>query len=177
MSNDMRIVKFETLIRDINEATKTIYGFIFRATYSNLSLLLIYDYEKINDYAKVIVKQSNLDLRDWNMKYSSFDCFIDSKIKIEAAKELVRYCRSDVNRKEAYKFIFWAMMVLTVDKTDAEEKLSLICDFARMLQISDDEMIDIVQVIKVLYHEESEEFEFKSEIVSVYFSRVLNLYK
>ncbi len=186
MSNDMRIVKFETLIKDLNKAANrtvlSAIGSAFRASIwqskicSNPSLLLIYDYDQLNDYAKVIIEQSSLYLTDWDNKYSAFDSFKDSKTKIDAAKELVRYCRIEERRKEAYKFIFWAMLVLTVDKTDKEEKLSLICDFSRMLKISDEEMMDILQVIKVLYHEEKEGFEFKSQTVPSYFSRALNLY-
>lgn len=68
------------------------------------------------------------------------------------------------------------MLVLTVDKTDEEEKLSLICDFSRMLKISDEEMMDILQVIKVIYHEQQEGFDFKTERVPYIFSRILNLY-
>lgn len=82
----------------------------------------------------------------------------------------------DENRKIAYKFIFWAMMVLSVDKTEKDEHLSLICDFARMLKITDDEMEDMLMVIKVLYHEEESGFEFKTETVPNIFSRVLCLY-
>ena len=39
-------------------------------------------------------------------------------------------------------------MILTVDKTDAEDHLALICDFAKMLRITEDEFEDIIQTIK-----------------------------
>ena len=48
-------------------------------------------------------------------------------------------------------FIFWALMVLTVDNTDKEEKLSLICDFSRYLNVSDEEMQNIVKLIQAIY--------------------------
>lgn len=182
MSNEMRLVKFELLIRDIHNA---IDGYNFGGDYKrceNESMMLIYDYEKLNEYGKIILENSKVPLFEysrylWTGDYS-VENLKDSKIKIKATKELIRLCTENCNknRKNAYNFIFWAMMVLTVDKTDKEEKLSLICDFARMLKISDEEMIDIVQVIKVLYHEEQEEFEFKSQTVPSYFSKVFNLY-
>ena len=189
MSNDMRIVKFETFVKDVNEAANRSTG-MFASTLlfssmvllnktkecNNPSLLLIYDYEKLNDYGKVIMEQSSQYLIEWEKKYSTIESLKDTKTKIYAAKELIKYCRTEVERKESYKFIFWAMMVLTVDKTDHEEKLSLICDFAKMLKITDEEMLDILQVIKVLYHEEENGFKFKSQTVPSYFSRVLSLY-
>jgi hypothetical protein len=199
MSNDMRILKFETLINDVNEEinkrASSIGGVGSSAVFAainamnnrfnsyvtgnkslNTSLALIYDYNQLNDYGKVIMDQSSLYITDWYTRYGDINSLKDTKNKIEAAKELVRYCRMDVNRKDAYNFIFWSMMALTVDKTDKEEHLSLICDFARMLKITDDEMVDILQVIKVLYHEEESGFEFKSDTVPSYFSRVLSLY-
>lgn len=194
MSNDMRIVKFETLINDVNEALDTkpfmtaligvaaIFG--RRQATTNTSLAMVFDYEKLNDYGKVIIEHSRLYIRSssnenqdiWCEKYPDISAFKDNKYKIEAAKTLVKHCQNEQNRKEAYKFVFWTMMVLTVDKTDAEEHLSLICDFARMLKITDDEMEDMLMVIKVLYHEEESGFEFKTETVPNIFSRVLCLY-
>lgn len=194
MSNDMRIVKFETLINDVNEAldNKPFMGAVLgvaamfgrRQASTNTSLALVFDYDKLNDYGKVIIERSRLYIMSssneyqdaWGEKYSDISAFKDNKYKIEAAKALVRYCQNEQNRKEAYKFVFWAMMVLTVDKTDAEQHLSLICDFARMLKITDDEMEDMLMVIRVLYHEEESGFEFKTEMVPNIFSRVLCLY-
>lgn len=192
MSNDMRTVKFETLINDVNEALDTkpfkemsiVPRFGRRQATTNTSLAMVFDYDKLNEYGKVIVKRSRLWIRSssdkyqdaWCEKYPDISDFKDNKYKIEAAKSLVNYCKNEQNRKEAYKFVFWAMMVLTVDKTDAEEHLSLICDFARMLKITDDEMEDMLMVIKVLYHEETSGFEFKTEMVANVFSQVPCLY-
>lgn len=189
MSNDVRIIKFETLIKDINEAANRTGGIFGRIgaemaisvmgqtkRINNSCLALIYDYHKLNDYGKTIMEQSSLYITDWNTKYGNVSSFEGIESKIKAAKELIRCCRMEENRKEAYKFLFWAMMVLSVDKTDKDEHLSLICDFARMLKITDDEMVDMLQVIKVIYHEEEPGFEFKSGTVPSYFTRVLSLY-
>ena len=38
-------------------------------------------------------------------------------------------------------------MVLTVDDTDKEERLSQICDFSRFLEINEEEMMNITRLI------------------------------
>lgn len=88
----------------------------------------------------------------------------------------MQLCRRFENQKEGYKFIFWALMVLTVDQSDAEEHLSLICDLANMLHITDDEFEDIIQVVKTVCNGSMSEYIFKSEKVSEIFSDVLSKY-
>jgi hypothetical protein len=206
MSNEMRMVKYEILIKDIQEALKRVNnsflgigGFIGSgigasigaasstgndSKYSNPALALVYDYDKLNDFGKIIMNQSSLYLTEennrftdvWTPKYQDISHLNDLKSKIDASKELVRLCRLDDNKGEAYKFIFWTMMVLTVDKSVADEKLSLICDFVRMLKITDEEMEDIFQVIKVLYHEAEPDFAFKSQNIFEDFLKVLQMY-
>ena len=67
-------------------------------------------------------------------------------------------------------------MVLTVDKNNYDERLSLICDFARMLRITDDEMMDISYTIKCVYNEVEEEYSFKSDMVPSVLGALFNLY-
>lgn len=189
MSNDMRSIKFETFIKDVDKAIDTILdGLSFRSSLAifkgvnpskrcnNPSLLLIYDYDQLNDYGKIILKHSNLYLSDWDSEYLSVDSLKDNRAKIDAAKDLVRYLRMDEHKLKGYRFIFWAMMILTVDKRNQEEALSLICDFAKILKISDDEMMDILHVIKYLYYPEMREATFKSDTIPACFSKVMNLY-
>lgn len=173
----MRIIKFETMIDDIQGALEKKAkpsSFLRRKTRTDQTVTedtalssalgLIYDYEKLNDYGKVIIKHSSLFLTQgdsfedvWTPKYPDVSCFDDLRYKINAAKEFIKLCRLSENNDEAYKFIFWAMLILTVDKNNAEEKLSLICDFTRMLNISDDEVLDILLVIKIILHKEDYE--------------------
>lgn len=192
MSN-MRIAKYETMIEDIDstlrrEGTWTFY-FVeeMKMKYSsigNTALALIYDYEKCNEYAKVIMDKSTLlfpDFRDtgtdaWKEAYPTYDEFKDPKRRIEASKELVQLCRDSRNDNERYKFIFWALMILTVDKTDAEEHLALICDFAKMLRITEDEFEDIIQYIKIVYNEVTTEYVFKSDNVRSTLGSLCDLY-
>lgn len=189
--SDMRMAKYETFIEDINSKIQHNIKFMNILTFakqvysvSNTALALIYDYDKCNDYAKVIMDKSNLylyTLNDiltnvWGKEYPTYNEFKDAKRRIEASKKLVQLCRNTENIEEGYKFVFWALMVLTVDKTDAEEHLALICDFAKMLKITEDEFEDIIQTIKIVYNEVATEYVFKSESVPSILGSLFNMY-
>ena len=162
MSN-MRMVKYETLIEDIDSNIRFPWG---RSKGNNIALALIYDYEKCNEYAKVIMDKSSLgilELDRWKEDYPTYDEFKDPKRRIEASKRLVQLCRFYEKACEEYRFIFWALMILAVEKTDAEEHLALICDFAKMLGITEDEFDDIIQGIEIVCNEVTTECVFISE--------------
>lgn len=187
--SEMKLAKYETFIEDI-ETEIRLYGnsFAFEDFFAgedtegkNTALALIYDYETCNEYAKVIMDKSMLYSSVlpgylWREKYPTYDSFGSIKGKIDAAKEFVQSCRKSDNTMEGYKFIFWALMVLTVDQSDAEEHLSLICDLANMLHITDDEFEDIIQVVKIVCNGSVSEYKFKSEKVSKIFNGVLSQY-
>lgn len=165
--SDIRIVKFETMVEEINNLIKFVYftDVEYGRVDVNNGLFMIFDYDKLNEYGKIIMDKSCISfvvdfvkLCDfeaacfrWFNEYDDGNDLKNLKARRDAAEIFGRLCRESYNRAEAYKFIFWALMILTVDKTDAEEHLSLICDFARMLNISDDELEDIVLIIKSLY--------------------------
>lgn len=199
MSN-MKMAKYETMIEDINSKIRRItfaracagiaIGIVRGMTGieddspGNTALALIYDYEKCNEYAKVIMDKSTLLFLDsyggstdvWKEAYPTYDEFKDPKRRIKASKELVQLCRDTESVREGYKFIFWALMILTVEKTDAEEHLALICDFAKMLKITEDDFYDIIQIIKIVYNEVTTVCVFKSDNVSLIFSELLDMY-
>lgn len=185
MSN-MRMTKYKRMIENINSningrpcwykpwAWFTLGG-------GNTALALIYDYDKCNEYAKVIMDVSTLVFDEdgtdlWKKDYSTYEELEDERKRIIASKELVRLCRKKIYATEGYKFIFWALMILTVDKTDAEEHLALICDFAKMLRITEDEFEDIIQTIKIVYNELTTEYVFKSENIPSIFGSLFNMY-
>lgn len=192
--SDMRMAKYETLIEDINSNIKKSAGFFglfgMRSVLSgssstgNTALALIYDYDKCNDYAKVIMDKSTLFINSsddiatdlWKKAYPTYEDFKDAKKRIEASKKLVQLCRTTANSTEGYKFIFWALMILTVDKADAEEHLALICDFAKMLGITEDEFEDIIQTVKIIYNEVTTEYVFKSENIPSVLGSLFNMY-
>lgn len=186
--SDMRMAKYETLIEDINSNIKKRVGIFGRLlggnSTGNTALALIYDYDKCNEYAKVIMDKStlvfitsydkNTDL--WKRDYPTYGEFKDVKRRIDASKKLIQLCRNTINSTEGYKFVFWALMILTVDKTDAEDHLALICDFAKMLRITEDEFEDIIQTIKIVYNEVTTEYVFKSENIPSVFGSLFNMY-
>lgn len=101
----------------------------------------------------------------------------DTKTRISVSKEFIKICREeDYDTQASYRFIFWALLVLTVDKNKAQEYLSLICDFAKMLKITNDEFEDIIHVIKCVYNVEDKNYAFKTETIPNIFDGVLNLY-
>ena len=67
-------------------------------------------------------------------------------------------------------------MVLAVDYMDKEEHLSLICDFAKAKNVKDSEMKDIAQMVRLVFHEETEGFLVSSK-VSICFEKILDIRK
>ena len=177
---DTRIIKFEILIEDINNSIYEKIGgknsFDYNEEIQNKSLLLIFDYDKMNDYAKVIARYSFVSFREehdrsinlWNTKYGSDEFFSNVKNRIIASKEFVRYCRS-VDECAPYVFIFWALMVLAVDKTDADKYLSIICDFVKMFGWEADDLQDIINVIKTIYGKGVTGYEYHNGLIEMIF--------
>ena len=195
--NEMRMAKFETLIEDINDSIKKRHGGILWSMAKSMSemlqeeniniqtsLFMIFSPETLNDYSVKICNTATFELvgnddtygDPWASKYRTVS-FKDAKTKIEAAKDFVKYCRDDRNRSEAYKFIFWSLMILSVENESSDEQLSLICDFVRMLEITDDELLDIIYAIKCVYNENEDEekyvYVFKTNTVASVFDNYL----
>lgn len=186
--NELRLVKFQTLIKDISKAVnKELCNYtLYEGHHPNLALRLIFDYDECNEYARIIIDKSLLYLDhgysvgffdNKNIFESLCDNKCDTKTRISASKEFVKICREEYYAPRAsYRFIFWALLVLTVDKNKAQEYLSLICDFAKMLKITNDEFEDIIHVIKCVYNVKDKNYAFKTEIIPNIFDGVLNLY-
>ena len=196
--SEVRLAKFETLSEDINKAIEKQHdlaktGIFFavrvgswiRENHQNVELSLIFDYDTCNEYAKIIIDKSELEIEhgdnylkkdQWKVRYPDIASLSDTKTKIDAAKLFVQYCRESQNISEGYKFIFWSLLILTVDKNNAQEYLSLICDFAKMLRITNEEFEDIIYAIKCIYNEVNKEYIFKSESVPAVLGGIFNLY-
>lgn len=149
----------------------------------NIALGLAFDYDICNEYAKIIIDKTDinnieiggLDKNRWQKEYSDITIFKNIEKKISAAKSFIIYCKESENKWMRYKFIFWSLLVLTVDKNRAEEHLSLICDFAKLLNITNDEFEDIIYVIKNIYNEGDGKYIFKTELIPGIFNAILNL--
>ncbi len=206
--NNRKLASFSILVDDINSAIEEKASLFSKApkaetvTATNAvkktakkerneagknALALIFEYDKCNEFAKVIMDNACLHISveksgirfledEWNRPRRNYDALKYDEIAIEATKEFLEYCRRDKNKKERYKFIFWALMILTVDDQDAEDHISYICDLAKRLYITDNEFEDIIQIIRTIYHKNEKEYKFKSEIVPLIFTPALNLY-
>ena len=190
--DEMKLAKFETMIEDINKKIDKYTAEQFPETFSNIrrrervklnmALTLIFNYDSCNDYSKIIIQKSKLLITEesdrltdiWEAKYPDFGALNSSKAKIRAAKLFVEYCGERQNVEEGYKFIFWSLMILTVDKYNADEYLSIICDFAKMLGITDGEFEDIIYAVKYIFEVVDKGYKFKSVSVMDIFQKILN---
>ena len=178
MCNDARIAKFEVFIEEIwnsynhYEPNCKDDGWI--------GLALIYDYRKLNAYGKVI-----MDFLKGEYLYDEeeelLEHYDDTALKIKVTKNFITEFYETYNDNPSFKhweygFIFWSLMILAVDDTDKEEHLSFICDLAKIWKVSDEEIMDIVQVVRIVYHMEEEEVKFQNESVKSYFAQLLRDY-
>lgn len=169
ISDDLKMMKFQKMIEDIKRAIVPIgrSSVLSSKPEETYYLALIYDYNALNDYGKIIMRQCNKDIDSLCQLYK------DGERRKDVTWKLI----DEQNEITSRKFIFWAILILTVDSTNKEEHLSLICDFARMLKISDEEMLDIVKVIQIINDSAEERIVFHSKTIPSYFRHVFGNYK
>ena len=125
---EVKKAKIASLIRDINETHRDLHGGL-----KELELLrIIFDYDELNEYGKQIIESAAFVMccSCWvKLGYSSPKLNKNSEQPSERkwiTKEWIDYCKeNNGNMKEAFYFILCALLVVTVDKTDKEEKLSI----------------------------------------------------
>lgn len=179
--NIMKQLKVDVLIEDIDKQLTVYYMSIgllgvplMVLNRSRNPLLLIFDNQKSNGYRKSILEKASIRLPEC-FKYGEND-LRDMKIRIKAIKEFVgEYCKRE-NRAEALKFIFWSLLALAVDRTDYNEKIALIADFAQLLKIDEETLRDIIRVIKVICGEVEACFKLQTSEVRTVFAGVLSLF-
>lgn len=163
----------------------------------NYPLNLIYDLKKMNEYACIVFLYSDTfseffaafttsyrDFCEWCEKwlYNELSEAPENK-KIELTNEfidIINKYSSERSKVFAIYFLFWALFVLAVDDNEKEKHLSEICDYARIFNVTDDEMIGIVNVVKYIVQDETFDIS-KTECLSEYFHyfttvRILELY-
>lgn len=172
MSNDVRIVKFKKIIEKIWEdldRTSLIEDNKIASKDDSVFLATIYDYNKLNEYGKVIMDQVSGKGRykGYYQRYENIEYRLDQA-------EWVTHCihSGSNNFYRQYIFIFWALMILAVDDSDKETHLSLICDFAKMLNIDNCEMMDMVHIVRLVFNKEVEGF-LASSRIRICFERLL----
>lgn len=206
MSKDMKVVKFKMVIKEIYEVLGKAAlthelsddsGKYLNKGYETVWLATIYDYHKLNDYGKIIMAQvcgmTEEDEEDDDEVFSYKMEFVencqDVEYRMKAAKAIVAMMNSnklgrsmsvikalDLTDPFNLYFLFWALMILSVDDTDKEEHLSLICEFAQMLAVSDAALMDLIGLIRVIYNIEGD-YKFQTRIVGHSFIRLLEKYE
>ena len=99
--NEMKLLKFETIIEDIDKEIKSGQP----KNRMNFALELIFDYDKCNEYAKKIIEKSSLFFGDdifsnhWPGSYilrrqASKFAADDYNFKIDASKDFIDECRN-----------------------------------------------------------------------------------
>ncbi len=106
---------------------------------NDIDLRLIYDSSQLNAYGKMILNKVSTSLCDWTKDLSD----------AEKEKEALRF-KEICNTREGdkYSFVFWALMVLTVDDTDKERHLAQICALGNWLGINNEEMTHIARLVR-----------------------------
>jgi|GEM_PF-1044077 len=169
---NIKLLKFETMIEDINKE-------IFEDNYKksmNIALALIFDYKQCNEYAKKIFEKSNLFFYSpniWEEEYTDIKLFNDIKTKLEATKSFIQFSRSNYFGDGKYIFIFWALMILVVDKYNVDEYFYTICDFAAMLQVTTKEFENIISIIKWIHKVERLDLNNISDSIMTAFANML----
>ena len=164
MSSDVRIVKFKKLIEKIwidLDRKSLIEDNKAASKDDSVFLATIYDYNKLNEYGKVIMDQVSGEgkYKGYYQRYENIE------YRLDQADWITKFIHSGSgNFYRQYIFIFWALMILAVDDADKEEHLSLICDFAKMLYINNHEMMDMVQIVRLVFNKEKEGFLASSKI-------------
>lgn len=128
---DETLEEFSTWIDEIRKS--------FGEESNNIDLRLIYDYSQLNAYGKMIMDKVGSSVCD-------LDADLSHTEKKKGALQFKEICKTREGDK--YSFVFWALMVMAVDDTDKEWHLSQICDLGSWLGINDEEMINIVRLVR-----------------------------
>lgn len=124
---------FGALIEDIKSC--------FPIEADGLDLGLVYDYDQLNTYGKIIMD-----------KICPKRCGRKGGLSREERIRETLLFKEKCKRGEGdkYSFIFWALMVFTVDKAEKEQRLSRICDFSLFLGLPEAEMMNIVKLAQLV---------------------------
>lgn len=173
---DKRMVKFEKLICEIDN--KVLRQSYFSPQQSIFALRTIFDSNKLNKYGKFIFKSTHIISAHPQGAFYQFETPLKAYYSFNnqyGAMKMILNCYGVNDRPAGYMFIFWALMILAVDDTDKEEHLSLICDYSKMLQITEEEMLDLVNVVKYVFQVTTFENP-KTDTINKYFGEVLKIY-
>ena len=194
MDESVRIAKFSVLVDEICDLERgggleaLLCGLcglgeeeLFEKYHVDPSLLFIFDYDKSNKFAQIIMERCPI-ITHWNLTQwrenarEGVYAYSDVKDSIYKIKEFVNNCKEDAFDSEGYRFIFWSLMILAVDKTEEDKHISLICNFAKMFDITDKEIQDMIYIVKLIFNKVDSDYQFQSDKVVEIFGNVLTKY-
>lgn len=122
MSSDVRIVKFKKLIEKIwidLDRESLIGDNKIVSKDDSVFLATIYDYNKLNEYGKVIMDQVSGEGK-YKRYYQRYE---NIEYRLDQVDRTISTIYGLDNFYGRYIFIFWALMILAVDDADKEEHL------------------------------------------------------
>jgi len=171
--NEMKLAKFESFVQNIVNKLSWVTRVYDQEGYSwdmNFPIDIIFGTTKNNGYSRKIdfcFTAQNGDFEENVERLDNCD-LMEFECRIEYFKAV------KTNHDTAIANIFAALMSLAVDRTDYEERLSTVCDVAVMLDISDDEMDDIVQAVRFVYRDiKAEDVALKTESCQKFFKKLI----
>lgn len=183
MNDEIQLMKFEKLVSDIqyllalNCNARVNSCFFNVEKYEGMNSVLSLLFDKGNRFSMKLISQTSSGLNfdidgiEWQL------CISSTEEKLKSTKIIVDACRQEDNIANHYLFIFWSLMILAVDKNQGEGKLSLVCDFAKLVEITDDEMEDLVLVVKLVLKQDISGLSLKTETVKNRFEHVIAKYE
>ena len=176
-----KLAKFDVMLSKVVDKNRNCYGLgtFFSSNSGGIGYLayLIYrDRTNINPFVNYVIEHYPMYVYISDNRYNSRDIpTLDDEKWINRVIHVCNIlCRS--GRAECIRSMFWALLLLALDDTDDGERLSIACDFARMLDISDEEMLDLVNVVKYVLQDDTYE-KPKLEHINKTFVDVLNMYE
>ena len=198
MDESVRIAKFSVLVDEICDlvsggglAKSRVDSVIpfelrlsvdFKRYHLDPSLLFVFDYDKLNKFAQIIMEKCPINAGNWSEKqwrensHAEVSSYRDIKDSVRKIKEFVKQCREDRYEGTEYIFIFWSLMILAVDKTEEDKHISLICNFAKLFDITDKEIQDMIYIVKLIFNKVDSDYEFQSDTIVEIFGKVLTKY-
>jgi len=142
--------------------------------YSDTSpLKLIYPDYLDNQYLTLLVHKIHSvfpkDSTDtWAAKCEGTNSFMDAKKRLTMSGFYMQL--HTFKRGHFISFLFWSMVGLAVHKTNYEENLALIIDFARIFGLSIEEIEELAEIVKAFYGDPTPGYELKQKEIKELFS-------
>lgn len=170
----MKELKFQALVNEIQKEYEKGLEYSSwsrsekKANMSGL-LRLVFDYNEMNVYGKIAIDTAKFETPDGNsifgvegsqsfVKFCKLNAMTDEheqkSERLWIGQGWAEHCtgnKYNANPIDSLMFIFWALLVVAVDQTEKAANLSTICDFAQILQVTDQEVKDLVELVKIAF--------------------------